>query len=384
MIGIHEPHLIKKDLEYIKSAIKSGWVSTSGNLINKFEKKLSNFLKIKYVLCTNSGTSALSLAIKILKPRKNEEVIISTINFISPVNSILYNNCNPIFLDCDDSLNLDQDKVIDFLKKKTFSKRKGDKIITYNKRSQKKIIAIIVTHVFGNPARIDRLVKFCKNKNIKIIEDCAESIGSKFNYNKSKKKLTGTVGDISCFSFNGNKIITSGSGGALCTNNKALYNYSKFLSDQSKTDRINFIHNELGYNYRMSNLQAALGLAQFKRLKLFLKKKKKILEWYTKYLNKDKFTLLNKKNSSGNNWLFVIEMKILKKNFKNIYNFFYKNKIQLRPVWFPNHMQKFLKKYEKYNIKNAYMFKKYLCLPSSTFLKEQDIKKISNLLNFYL
>ena len=384
MIGIHEPHLIKKDLEYIKSAIKSGWVSTSGNLINQFEKKLSNFLKIKYVLCTNSGTSALSLAIKILKPRKNEEVIISTINFISPVNSILYNNCNPIFLDCDDSLNLDQDKVIDFLKKKTFSKRKGDKIITYNKRSQKKIIAIIVTHVFGNPARIDRLVKFCKNKNIKIIEDCAESIGSKFNYNKFKKKLTGTVGDISCFSFNGNKIITSGSGGALCTNNKALYNYSRFLSDQSKTDRINFIHNELGYNYKMSNLQAALGLAQFKRLNLFLKKKKKILEWYTKYLNKDKFALLNKKNSSGNNWLFVIEMKILKKNFKNIYNFFYKNKIQLRPVWFPNHMQKFLKKYEKYNIKNAYMFKKYLCLPSSTFLKEQDIKKISNLLNFYL
>lgn len=379
MIGIHEPDINKDDQRHIFATMKSKWISTSGQEIIKFENKIKNFLKSNFVICTNSGTSALHIAIKLLRPSPGDEILVPTITFVSPINAVLYNNCSPIFFDCKDNLNIDEDKVIEFLEKKTISIKKKNKTFTINRNTKKRILALVVTHVFGQAVELSKLINICKKKNIKIIEDAAESFGSKYYCEAYKKIFTATLADIGCLSFNGNKIITTGSGGAIVTNNKKFYEKAKYLCSQAKNDGTKFIHNEVGYNYKMNNIQASLGISQINRIKKILKKKKQIIKWYQKYIKKNA-VVINNLNQQSNNWLALI--KFTKKiHMDLVLNFFKKKSIQVRPIWYPNHLQKYLKKYQKYKIEKAYDYKQYYCLPSSPFLNEKDIKKISAFIN---
>ena len=380
MIGIHEPDINKDDYRHVFAAMKSKWVSTSGHEIVKFEKKIKNFLKSKFVVCMNSGTSALHIAIKLLKPQPGDEILVPTITFISPINAVLYNNCSPVFFDCKENLNIDENKVIEFLEKKTISIKKKNKTFTINKSTKKRILALVITHVFGQAVEISKLINICKKKNIRIIEDAAESFGSKYYCEDFKNFYTASISDIGCLSFNGNKIITTGSGGAVVTNNKKFYEKAKYLCSQAKNDGTKFIHHEAGYNYKMNNIQASLGISQINRIKEILKKKKKIIEWYLKYINKKNVVLINDLSNQSNQWLAVIKLK-KKINVDFVLNFFKKKSVQVRPVWYPNHLQKYLKKYQQYKIKKAYEYKQYYCLPSSSFLKEKDIKIISSYIN---
>jgi perosamine synthetase len=383
MIGIHEPDLIRKSYKAIKSCLDTNWVSTLGKHINIFEKNISSYVKSNYVLCTNSGTSSLHLAVKVLRPKNEDEIIVPTITFIAPINAVIYSGCKPIFMDCDKYLNINQSKTIEFLLNNTFSKKIKNTKYTFNKKTKKRIIAIIITHVLGNPSNFGELFKLCKKKNIKIIEDAAESFGSKYISGSFSGKFTGTIGDIGCYSFNGNKIITSGNGGALITNNQKYYQYAKYLSTQSKNNNFKFIHNEIGFNYKLSNINAALGNEQLKNIEIFIRKKKKIKDIYNKYFtNKNGVNLLmSPPYARCNNWLMaiLIDKKIYKKSINELINEFVKKKIQVRPIWFPNHKQKFLKKYENYRISLANKYENYLCLPSSSFLSRKLIKKICNI-----
>ena len=203
--------------------------------------------------------------------KPGDEVIVPTISFIAPINAVIYCKASPIFMDVDEHLNINVKKTISFLKEKTITKNK----VTYNKKTNKRISALIVVHVFGNLANIKPLVKICKEKNIDLIEDAAESFGSYYK-NFTKKKHAGTIGKFGCLSFNGNKIITCGGGGMILTEKKELADKARYLITQAKNDKINFIHNEVGYNYRMSNLHAAIGVAQLEQIDKFLFKKKKI------------------------------------------------------------------------------------------------------------
>ena len=381
MISLHEPTISGKEKKYVKDCIDSTWISTSGKYINLFEKKITKYTKSKFAVALNSGTSALQISLKVLRVMPGDEVIVPTITFIAPVNAIIYNKAIPVFMDVDNHFNIDVKKTKDFLEKCTFSK-KG---FTYNKKSKNKISAIIVVHTFGNLADINSLVKICKKKNIKIIEDAAESLGSFYKSTAKKFKHSGTIGSLGCLSFNGNKILTCGGGGMILTNKKSLADKAKYLSTQAKDDPINFVHHDVGYNYRMTNIHAAIGVAQLEKINKFLSNKQNIKDQYLKKISNISGILLIKspEYSKSNNWLNLIRInkRKFKKNKKQLIKIFFKNAVQVRPVWYPNHLQKPYKMFETFKITNALkLVDSTLCLPSSSHLKNSEISKIVSIL----
>ena len=242
----------------------------------------------------------------------------------------------------------------------------------------------MIVHVWGNAVDIDDLYNICSKKNIKIIEDASESLGSYYTKGKFKGKHAGTVGDIGCISFNGNKIVTSGGGGMLITNKKKYSIKAHYYSTQSKNDPIWFIHNDIGYNYRITNIHAAIGLGQIEKINLLIKKKKLINNYYRKNIINPNVELVNNPNYAfNNNWLNVIKIiNINKKKLKLIIKKFLNSNIEVRPVWRLNHKQKKNKNYIYYDIKKSLIVEKQcLCIPSSTNLTKNDLKKVVQLIN---
>lgn len=383
-INLNRPSFFLKEKKFLNECINSGWISTSGNFVNDFEKKISKFTGSKYAIACSSGTSALQIALNVCGVDNDDEVIIPTITFIAPVNAIKYNGAYPVFIDVDDNFNLDINKLIIFLKKETFFKNG----FTYNKKTKRIIKAILPVHVWGNAVDLEPILKIMKQKNIKIIEDASESLGTSYLTGKIKNKHTGTIGNVGIFSFNANKIITTGGGGMILTNNKKIAKKAFYLTNQAKDDPINFIHNEIGYNFRMSNLHAAIGLAQIENIDKILKKKKNINLTYSKLYNShDKLQILKAPSYSNSNyWMNILKFdKFNKIRMNEIVSFFKKNSIEIRPVWHPNHLQKPYKNCQKFKIDNAIgLVNNSICLPSSFNLKYSDIKKIYNVTLKYL
>jgi perosamine synthetase len=375
-ISLHEPIFKKNEFKEIKKCFSSGWLSAGGSYVLKLEKKISKLNAIKYCSCVTNGTAALQVALRSLNIFPGEEVLVSTITFISTINSIIYNNASPIFFDVDKNFNIDQEKVLSFLKEETFLKKKK----TYNKKTKKIIRAIIIVHVFGIPANFEKIYEVCKKKNITIIEDAAESLGSKYIKGKFKNKYTGTVGDLGCYSFNGNKIISSGGGGAIVTNKFKLKKKIDYLITQAKDNNVDFIHNTVGYNFKMTNLHAAVGFANLKKLKKFIIAKKKIYKYYLDNIKNGKVNQPNNQVSS-NYWLNVVTLKNYTKK-KEILNNLLKKNIEARSIWYPNHLQLPFLKFQKYKIINApKLIKKSICLPSSPHLTKNELNKIIRVIN---
>ncbi len=372
------PHIDNSDIQSIKKVVKSGWISTSANVVSEFEKKISSFCKTKYSVALNSGTSAIHIGLKVLGVNKNSEVIIPSITFIATVNPILYLGAKPIILDVDQYHNLNIGDVIEFINTRTEFKNKK----TINKKTKKEIRAIIVTHMWGRACNFLELRNLCKKRNIYILEDAAESLGSFVNTKAKKLKYCGSVGDIGCLSFNANKIITTGSGGAIITNNKNLYLKVQYLANQAKDDTFNYIHNECGYNYKMNGISAALGISQLKRIKKKITLRKNIYKRYLlnfkKYKNIE--VLSFPKGSKMNYWINVLLFKNF--NFNQTYKLsqmLSKKNIETRRIWRPLNLQKFLKKFETYNIVYAKkIYSNSLCVPSDDNLSISDIDKITN------
>ena len=386
---LSEPYLGKADINIVTKSIKENWVSTAGKKISKFENKISNYTKSKYCVACNSGTSALHIALKVLGVNRKHEVIAPSITFIATINAIKYNNAVPIFMDVDDSFNIDEDKTIEFLKNHT-QIRNGNCI---NKKSNKIIKAIIIAHIWGGGAKVKKLISLCRKKNIKILEDAAESLGTFYKKKYLNSRHTGTIGNIGVLSFNGNKIITTGAGGMILTNNKTLEKKSRYLINQAKDNNF-FKHSQIGYNYKMPNLNAALGLSQIVKLKKIKKLKKRVYENYLSIFKNSKIfsVLKSDKISNNNNWMIILQ---LKKNInKKFLDYLIKSqikKIQFRKVWPPNETQLIYRKYQRYKITNSYkLFNYSICSPSSaklTYKKieyiEKSIKKsYENFINF--
>ena len=248
--------------------MKSSFVSTYGQNVIKFEREIKKLTKSKFVIATNSGTSALHIALKASGVEANSNVILPTLSFVATANSIIYNNANPIFLDSNnDNFGLCENSLLDFLNTHTYLYKKK----CYFKKNKKIISALIVANIFGSMSNIEKILKISKKFSIPLIEDSAESVGC--NY---KGKHLGTFGSAGILSFNGNKIITSGSGGAILTNSKKIYQKAKHLCSVSKIPhKWNFLHDQLGWNYKINSLNAALGISQIKKLNQILLKKKK-------------------------------------------------------------------------------------------------------------
>jgi aminotransferase in exopolysaccharide biosynthesis len=380
-IPLSVPSIRGNEWQYVKECLDTGWVSSAGKYVDLFEEKIADYTGAKYAVSCVNGTSALQVSLRLAGARPGDEVIVPTLTFIAPVNAVAYNNASPLFMDADEYYNIDVEKTIEFINKETVFK--GG--FTYNKSTNKKITAIIPVHVWGNAARLDELIPLCLERNIAVVEDNSESMGTFYKEGKYEGKHTGTIGQLGCLSFNGNKIITTGGGGMILTDDADLAEKAQYLTKQAKDDRIRYIHNEIGYNFRLTNIQSALGVAQLEQLPGFLERKREIYFQYQAALNgQDGLTIADVPDYADNNhWmnLLYINSKTFYKNIEQIMEQLRKNGIQTRPVWNLNHLQNPFINFQNYTINKAKeLLAKSLCLPSSTNLNNQNLKDITNLL----
>ena len=381
-IPLSVPSFNGNELKYVKECIDTEWVSSAGKYVNSFEEKIAEYTGSKYAIACVNGTAALQVSLRLAGVEASNEVIISTLTFIASVNAITYNNATPIFMDADKYYNIDAGKTIEFINNETIFKNGS----TYNRNTNNKISAIMPVHVWGNACLLNELVDLCNNRNISVVEDAAESLGTFFNDGQYKKKHTGTIGELGCLSFNGNKIITAGGGGIILTNDKLIGEKARYLSTQAKDDPVKYVHNEIGYNFRLTNIQAALGLAQLEQLPEILKRKKEIYIFYKSNIESPKGLSLSEVPDYANNnhWLNILQInsKVYNQDRDSLMKKLEKKGIQTRPVWKLNHEQKPYKKYQSYRIENSEkLVENSLCLPSSSNLTDENLNKIVSQLN---
>ena len=368
MVLLSGPNINGNEWKYVKDCLDTGWVSSVGSYVTDFEKKISDYVGSKYAVATSSGTSALHLSLLLSEVKNNDLVLVTNVTFIATLNAIKYVGASPILIDIDEnSWQIDLDLLSDFLDSKT--EIRDDVCIL--KSTGQRIKAIVPVHVLGNMCDINKLVSICKKHNISIVEDAAESLGSSF-----EGKHSGTFGELGCFSFNGNKIITSGGGGMIVTDNEDLAKRAKHLSTQAKADNFEYYHDAIGYNYRLTNVAAAIGLAQLEQLDNFIQKKHFIKDFYINSLNglgDINFQTVDK-NVNSNWWLFTINTK----NQKTLLKSLNKNRLQSRPFWIP--MNKLpMYKNELYISKNDISDKVYsnsLSIPCSTNISNKELSMV--------
>lgn len=362
-IPLSVPNLSGNELEYVTQAVKTEWVSTGGDLINKLEENLAEYLHTEQVCALQSGTAGLHLAMKLSGVEPNTEVIVPTLTFAAAVNPVKYCYAEPVFMDCDDSLCMDAKKVEQFLQKECDFD--GEKVI--NKSTKRQIKAIVVVHVFGNIGNIELLCELAQKYKLKLIEDATEALGT---YCLDNGKFAGTIGDFGVYSFNGNKIITTGGGGALTAKNIEDVKHAKHLSTQAKADTVYFVHDEIGYNYRMTNLQAALGVAQLEQLEKFIEIKNKNYELY-KENGLDLLPFSDKIRT--NHWFY----SLITDKRDELIKYMTENKIQTRPIWKLIHTLKPYEGSQTYKIEKALeYYDKIVNIPCSTNLSDEDLMRV--------
>ena len=367
MIPVSKPIILRQDINSVSKVMKDGWITSEGPAVKMFEKKFSNLIKKKYASTVSNGTAALEIAIKCLNLKKNDEIIIPNFTIVSNLIAVLKNNLKPVLVDCDPftwNMNIEQIKK------------------AINPRTK----AILATHIYGYPIEIDKIKIICKKNKLFLIEDAAEMLGH--NYKKHK---CGFYGDISTFSFYANKHVTTGEGGMILTDSSKFDKKIKSLRNLcfGKKDRFN--HDDIGWNYRLSNLQAAFGLSQLNRLNKTLVLKKNIGKLYFQKLKNNKEIFIQSPNYKGiENIYWVVGIVIKKKSItaKILMNYLKSKGIQTRPFFYPMNKQRFLK---KYNIKLKGSFpiseniSKYgIYLPSGPDIKLKDIEKVCLEINNFI
>ena len=389
-IPLSVPSFRGNEWDYVKECLDTEWVSSAGKFVNEFELKISEYTKSKYAVACVNGTAALHISLLITGVMPEDEVIVPTITFIAPVNAVRYCNAHPVFMDADKYYNIDIIKTINFILNETELKTiilDGKKsVYSFNKKTGRRISAIIPVHVFGNAVWLDDLYNICKEKNIKIVEDATESLGTNYKQGKFEGKHTGTIGELGCLSFNGNKIITTGGGGMILTDNEEFAIKAKYLTTQAKDDDDRFVHNSIGYNYRLTNLLAALGIAQLEQLQDYLKIKKENYLFYKERIDKIKGLHLAELPGYANNnyWMYALQIDKEKygRDREQLMAFLAKNNIQTRPVWYLNHLQKKYRQCQTYYIEQAeILIKNTLNMPCSINLGTKDIGRIIEKLN---
>lgn len=376
-IPLSVPVFRGKEWSYVKSCIDTGWVSSAGSFVNEFEDAICRYVKVKYAIACVNGTSGLHIALRLCGVGKDDEVIVPTLSFIAPANVVKYLGAEPIFMDCDNYMNIDCIKLREFCAKECKITKAGLK----NKRTGKIVKAVIPVHVFGNPCDMEEIMKIAQHYFLKVIEDAAESLGAYYTAGDYKSKFTGAVSDIGVYSFNGNKIITSGGGGMIVTNNKSLAEKARYLLEQAKDDPVRYIHNEIGYNFRLTNLQAALGLAQLRQLNRFIKTKKNNYELYAKLLKGiDGVKMLGiPAGTSPNYWFYslIVNKKEYGIDREKLMDALQKKNIQTRPIWYLTHFQKPYCNNQAYKIEKAIWFwGRVLNIPCSSNLKKKELLEV--------
>jgi len=374
-IPLSVPSLKGNELKYVTEVVTQEWVSTGGAMINRFEDDLARYVGVETAVACQSGTSGLHLALMLAGVGMNDEVIVPTLTFIAAVNPIKYVGAEPIFMDCDESLCMDPDKLEQFCREECFLD--GDNLV--NKRTKKHIKALIVVHVFGNMADMERISQIARSYNLFLIEDATEALGTYYTSGNFQGKFAGTIGDIGVYSFNGNKVITTGGGGMLVAKKPELAGKAKYLSTQAKDDDIYFIHNEVGYNYRMTNLQAALGVAQLEQLERFIEVKRINFEHYSQAINEiEGLSMIPfKRNIRPNYWFYSMYVDGFALSRDELINHLASRRIQARPVWGLIHQQLPYRSCYSYYIEKSIDYQsKIINIPCSSNLTEEEVCRV--------
>ena len=369
MTLLSAPNIAGNEWKYVKDCLDTGWVSSVGAYVTQFEEELVKFTEAKYAVATSSGTTALHISLMLAGVKNDDYVIVPNITFVASLNSIAYTGANPILIDVDSKTwQMDLDLLEEFLSENSEINKEGKCCF---KRDGKVIRAIMPVHVLGNICNMDQLIMIAENFGISIVEDATESLGSYY-----KGKHSGIFGLLGCISFNGNKIITTGGGGMILTNNQEIAIKAKHLTTQAKSHPFEYLHDEIGYNYRLVNVLAAIGVAQMELLPKFIQKKKEISKYYIDKLSSVgdiKFQTIND-NVVCNNWLFTIQSKE-QKRLLQILNSEY---LQSRPFWVPmNQLPMFSNKLyiTKCDISNS-LYNSCLSIPCSTQISDEELEKV--------
>ncbi|EGK8164550.1 UDP-N-acetylbacillosamine transaminase [Campylobacter coli] len=373
------PHMGGNELKYIEEVFKSNYIAPLGEFVNRFEESVKDYAQCENALALNSATAALHLALRVAGVEQDDIVLASSFTFIASVAPICYLKAKPVFIDCDETFNID----IDLLKLAI-------------KENEKKPKALILTHLYGNAAKMDEIVQICEKENIILIEDAAEALGSFY-----KGRALGTFGEFGAYSYNGNKIITTSGGGMLIGKDKQKIERARFYSTQARENCLHYEHLDYGYNYRLSNVLGAIGVAQMEVLEQRVLKKREIYEWYKEFLG-DSFVFLDElENSRSNRWLSTalidfdknemnayqkcIEISqkdlILHPKISKLITDLQKEQIETRPLWKAMHTQEVFKGAKAYvNGNSELFFQKGICLPSGTAMSKDNVREISELI----
>jgi dTDP-4-amino-4,6-dideoxygalactose transaminase len=369
-IWLSSPHMGGEEIKFVQDAFDTNWISPVGPHIDAFENELADYNGIPYCAVLSSGTAAIHLALILLNIKQGDEVICSTFTFSGSCNPIAYEKATPVFVDSETaSWNMDpallEECIVDRIKKT----RKTPK-------------AIIVVHLYGMPAQMDAIRKVADTYAIPIIEDAAEALGSRYNGIQC-----GTMGDIGIYSFNGNKIITTSGGGALVSRNSDWIKKTKFLSTQARDAAPHYEHSHIGYNYRMSNVCAAIGRGQLKVLDERVQQRRAVYQWYLKNLDHTYFQFIPEpENCFSNRWLSTVLINPATEFTRETVRLHLNNEnIETRPLWKPMHLQPVFKDCPSYtNGTSENLFDNGLCLPSGSNLLQSDLKRIGESIQMLL
>lgn len=372
-IPLSVPNLSGNEMEYVKHAVETEWVSTGGAYINDFEKAIAEYVHTPGAVACQSGTAGLHLSLMMCGVERDDEVIVPALTFIAAVNPVAYIGAHPVFMDCDETICMDMDKVAEFCEK-CCEYTDGRLIHT---KTGRQIKAMLVVHVFGNMVDMEKAMDLKEKYGLKLIEDATEALGSRIETGRYAGRHAGTIGDIGVYSFNGNKIITTGGGGMIVSNDQGLLDKAKYLSTQAKDDPLYYQHNEIGYNYRMTNLQAALGLAQLEQLEDFIETKRKN---YEAYIAAGIPLVPFRTDIRPNYWFYSYQTE----KRDELIRYLNDRGIQSRPVW---NLICDLPPYQgetAYEVETARMYLDTVVnIPCSTNLKEDDLQYVVSALKAF-
>lgn len=377
MLPLSVPHLHGNEWAYVKQCIDTAWVSSAGPFVERFEKEFAAYVGSPHAVAVVNGTAALQVALQIAGVGAGEEVLVPTVTFIATINAARYLGASPVFFDSDEYFNIDVAGVLQFLETQTERRPTG----TFNRMTGRRIAAVVPVHVFGNAAHLEPLLSPCRLAGIPIVEDATEGLGTRYSEGSLAGRHAGTIGDLGCFSFNGNKIITTGGGGMIVTANPAFAQRARYLTTQAKDDETRYIHGEVGYNFRLTNLQAALGVAQLESLPGFLETKRRNFLLYEEIISSiDGLAILpSPPYASNNHWMYPLWIDPAKYGMdrEQLMASLMRAGIQTRPIWHLNHLQAPFSGFDCWRIERALLqLERTLNIPCSTNLTVEDVRHV--------
>lgn len=365
------------ELKYVTECIETGWVSSVGSYVDMFEKQFAEYIGTRYAVAVMNGTAALHISLLLSGVEPGDEVLVPNLTFVATVNAVRYCHANPVFMDSNwENLGLDVDKLKDFIKHETVF-RDG---ATYNRKTSARIRAVVPMHTVGYPVDMDALNQIAGDANLAVIEDATESLGSIY-----KGKKTGSLSELACFSFNGNKIITTGGGGMITTNNESLAAKARHLTTTAKTDPVEFDHDQVGYNYRLVNVLAAIGVAQLEQIDDFVETKRRNLDEYERLIQGSGKFLMHTEPSycKSNYWMYCLVINDIDQiPVSRVIEKLGDAKIQARPLWKLMNTLPMFSQFQSYHCETSIDIKrKIVNIPCSTGLTSQDLNRVAEVLN---